>query len=240
MRDSDCQLHLPKKALETAKKVLEWSSDSDQNKITWEDFAARLVSTLNTCFDGVTDTKKFRKRRERMWCHYHKARSSLLFRECWVEFFDMAGCEAMPVFYQFVTDSLFEQLIKLRYPIVVESTDKEVNLNFEEQSAVCYMAGYTIRSLLNKFKRLQSKQNDEPKECLQEVIEDADVSMHESTKWTKSVDRERLIHISDPLFCVFAEIVLWSNLSQEPQDLSEVVELIVNDEKVLFHGRSQQ
>ena len=112
----------------------------------------------------------------------------------------------MPVFYQFVTYSLFEQLIKLRYPIVVESTDKEVNLSFEEQNVVCYAAGYTIRSLLNKLKRLQSKQNDEPKECLQEVIED--VSMHESTKWTKSVDRGRLIHISDPLFCVFAEIVL--------------------------------
>ena len=26
-----------KKALETAEMVLEWSSDSDQNKITWED-----------------------------------------------------------------------------------------------------------------------------------------------------------------------------------------------------------
>lgn len=105
-------------------------------------------------------------------------------------------------FYQFVTDSLFEQLIKLRHPIIVKYTDKKVNLSFEEQSTVRYTAGYTIRSLSNKLK-------DEPKECLQERIEDADVSMHESTKWTKSVDRFTLV-----IKC-FAEteIVLGRNLN---------------------------
>ena len=53
----------------------------------------------------------------------------------------------------FVTDSLFKQLIKLRYLIIVESTDKEVDLSFEEQccmlrSMICYQV---------KLKRSQSK-----------------------------------------------------------------------------------
>lgn len=81
-----------------------------------------------------TDLKRIKK--QRMWEHYHKMRSSQSFRESWITFLKALGCEAIPVFYQFVTDS---QLIKLRYRVAsVQLADDEVSLDFEESSAVQY------------------------------------------------------------------------------------------------------
>ena len=73
-------------------------------------------------------------------------------------------------------------------------------------------------------------------------MEDTDESVHESAKWTQAIDRGRLIHISDTLFSVFAEIELdlQRNLGQNSPDLSEVVECVIIDEKVLLNGQLQQ
>ena len=79
---------------------------------------------------------KFQKQRERIWGRYHKLRSSDSYRATLSKFLEALGCEAIAVFYQFVTDSLLEQLIKLRYPIMVESIDDEASLDFEECSAI--------------------------------------------------------------------------------------------------------
>ena len=48
----------------------------------------------------------------------------------------MVDCESLPVFYQFVTNTLMEELVKLRYLIfgaVDDSDDEEVTLDYEEE-----------------------------------------------------------------------------------------------------------
>lgn len=228
---------MSKKAVETAEKVLEWNSESAGSKQACEDFSYNIVSMLNGCFEDVTDIAKFQKQREKMWYQYHQIRSSTSFIECWTNFLELSSCEAAPVFYQYVTDSLMDQLIKLRYPIASNpASEEELHLTYEEQSAVRYAAGYTVRSLLKKAKRAKCKQKQDIMKCLEEIIEEEIMSEHESVKWTKAVDRGKLIHVNDILFSFFSEmeLVLRNSLRQNSRDLSQVVELIVNDEKVLF------
>ena len=225
-----------KAAQQAAEKVLEWSADRE-NKTTWKLFSDNLVTTLSTCFEDHVIVGKFQKQRERMWERYHKLRSSDSYRATWSKFLEALGCEAIAVFYQFVTDSLLEQLIKLRYPIMVESTDDEASLDFEECSAIRYAAGYVLRSLTKKLSRSKNKQ--ELINCVQEMAEGADESTDSSTEWVRAVDRGGLIHVNDSTYNVFAEIelVVRKHLKRKrarDQDLHGLVDLIVSDEKVLF------
>ena len=134
-----------------------------------------------------------------------------------------------------------QQLIKLHYPIMVQSTDDEVGIDYEERCTICYSAGSIIRP------RISNKENSQIDEyskkeivtCLQEMTDGADESEHDSTEWIKAVDRGGLIHINDVTFSVFMEIEmvvrrqLESKRAQD-QDLNGLVGVIVNDEKVLF------
>ncbi len=60
--------------------------------------------------------------------------------------------------------------------------------------------------------------------------------MHDSTDWTKAVDRGKLIHVDDNTFSLFAEmeLILRKNLKSCKKNLSEVGDIIVKDENMLF------
>ena len=152
------------------------------------------MAGVSACFDDHTDLKRMKKQREVMWERYHKMRSSQSFRDGWFAFLKTVGCVAVPAFYQFVTDSLMEQLIKLNYPVmeVQVATDDDISLDKEERNTVRYTAGYMVRSLLKKVKRSKLKQKDELRKCLEEMVESEEESnTHDSTKWTKAIDRVR-------------------------------------------------
>ena len=151
-----------KTAVKTA-ETLVWNGVSSDNKATWDGFAKELLASLNNCFVDVTDLKRFKKQRERMWANFHQVRISHSFRDSWIKFLKITDCEAVPVFYQFVTNALMEQIVKLRYPVLFSSDidEDEVTLDYEERCAVRYTAGYTIWSLLKKVKCSRNKQKEE-------------------------------------------------------------------------------
>ena len=138
--------------------------------------------------------------------------------------------------YQFVTDFVMEQLIKIQYPVhVLQSTDSEVSIDYEERNTIRYTAG---RSLMKKVDKSKSKNKEELKKCLQDMIEDSP-SAHHSADWTSAVDRGGLIHVGDITYSVFAEIelVIRQYLSGKPArdvHLPSAVDVIINDENVLF------
>ena len=65
--------------------------------------------------------------------------------------------KAHPAFYQYVTQELFTKIIEEAFPVTPSSSactasvrSKRYNgrsLNYVEQNAVCYVAGYTCRKL---------------------------------------------------------------------------------------------
>ena len=225
-------------ARKTAETILEWSSD---NKLAWKNFSEKIVAALSNCFQDHVQLGRIGKQREKMWAKYHQVRSSL-FQNTWITFLESAGCDtACPVFYQFVTGSVMEQLIKLRYPIVaLGSSDDEVILDDQECKVVRYTAGYTIRALLKKVGRSANvKQKDELKKCLQEMAEEADNSEHHSADWTRIMDRGKLIHVDDIVYSVFAEMELvirqyLKGKKARDVQLHSTIDLILKDEDVLF------
>ena len=55
-----------------------------------------------------------------MWEHYYKLRSCEDFVIRWAQFLQVSvGTKACPIFYQFVTDSIMEVLIKEHFPLEV-------------------------------------------------------------------------------------------------------------------------
>ncbi len=169
---------LSKKALQIAEKLIEWRPDNEE---TWNIFTKKLVVSLNDCFERGIDLKKFKKQRERMWRRYYHVRNSALFRESWTTFLQITGCEAVPLFYQFITDHIIKTLVKLHFPLTdrfIEET--EICLDFEERSALRYTIGYTIQSLLKKTKQSsQSYQTEEITKCLEELVDTSDTSVDE-------------------------------------------------------------
>ena len=76
-----------------AETLLEWSSD---NKATWGGFAKELLASLNNCFADVTDLKRFKKQKEKMWANFHQVRISRhSFRDSWIKFLKITDCEVI-------------------------------------------------------------------------------------------------------------------------------------------------
>ena len=91
----------------------------------------------------------------RMWGCYRRLRTADTFIHDWQRFITQSvGTKAFPAFYQYVTQHIFEKLIKLEYS--VEDYDQESEshlcpLTNEEQCTLCYVAGYTICKVYEKM-----------------------------------------------------------------------------------------
>ena len=73
-------------------------------------------------------------------------RSSPSFKQKWLNVLQMIpGCKSSPIFYLYLTDNIFQQLIKIKFPTdatVQPANQCSVDLTFEEASGLCYAAGY--------------------------------------------------------------------------------------------------
>ena len=90
-----------------------------------------------------------------MWGCYHRVRTADRFIHDWLAFIAQSvGTKAISALYQYVTQHVFEKLIKIEYPVEVCDQDSESHLrplNNEEQCALRYVAGYTIRMVYLKM-----------------------------------------------------------------------------------------
>ena len=98
------------RARELARAQIEWSS-RPESKPDSESFSAELVGSLQEC---CAPYHSVRLQRERMWENFFKFRCLEKFKEDWALFithFDSSG-DSCPTFYQFVTDTVLEDIIK--------------------------------------------------------------------------------------------------------------------------------
>ena len=86
-----------------------------------------------------------------MWECYYKLRSSKEFETRWAKFLQASvGNEACPIFYQFVTDSIMEVLIKEHFSIEMSCSEQKIaSLDYEEVNPLRYTVGrkYAKRNL---------------------------------------------------------------------------------------------
>ncbi len=75
-----------------------------------------------------------------MWESYHKlrcssARCSSAFKLLWSDFLVYVGCEAEPIFFQHLTDTMMDMLIRTEFSLTIHE-----GLDLEEKYALRYAA----------------------------------------------------------------------------------------------------
>ena len=81
--------------------------EQPQNQQVASDLAQKLITSLSECLiaEGSQSEKL---RRERMWGHYHKCRTSDTFKQNWETFLETATSRpSCPIMYQYLTDVQF-------------------------------------------------------------------------------------------------------------------------------------
>ena len=138
-----------------------------------------------------------------MWECYYKLHSSKEFVTRWAQFLQASvGTEACLIFYQFVTDTIMEVLIKEHFPLEVTCSEQKLaSLRYEEVNTLRYTAGYVIWALRWKIEQSAHPLMKELILCLVEM-EQNEGAEHESEGWTNAMDRGELKHLSDMTYVV--------------------------------------
>ncbi len=115
-------------------------------------FACELITQLQGCFKPHWI---YQRRRELMWEHLFKMRSSAAFKAKWSDFLSKSiNVDPWLIFYQSIVDSAFNALIKRHFQFDwSEDQSQEVSLDCEEKNTLRYTAGYITRALVRKLKR---------------------------------------------------------------------------------------
>ena len=72
-----------------------------------------------------------------MWENYHKLRVSAPLKEMWATLLQQSITrEPCPIFYQFVTNTIMEELIKTHFALEEVQTEQEAFLDCEELKAL--------------------------------------------------------------------------------------------------------
>ena len=88
--------------------------------------------------------------KERLWRKFQNLTSSDDFTSKWNNFLSQVDLNDEPLFYQILTDEIFDQLLKKRLTVLQgdsDCTEDCAELTFEEENAVRYVGGYVVRKL---------------------------------------------------------------------------------------------
>ena len=148
-------------ALKAAESFLKWEAE---NKSTFETFALETAKVLRACIHS--GGKSHQAIRERTWAKYYKLRTSEAYNTTWKRLLDAIGCNSTPLLWQYVSDKLFDHLLKEKFaiPEVHQGTVKS-KFTYEEANAVRYTAGYVCRSVRTKLNKRSSQQFKELTHC---------------------------------------------------------------------------
>lgn len=178
--------------------------------------------------------------REKLWVNYYKEISSNEFTSKWNDFCGKIKVTVMPLFYQHITDEIFEYLLKdefdLNGPIGIEE-NQTPPLTFEEENAVHFVGGYLLRVIK------EDPKNPNILPLVLKLINTEKDYVGSSQEWLKSIDRGGLIDTTDEAFQCFYSIELvirrYFN-SSRTRDMvdgftEEVNKAVLQDDDVLFN-----
>ena len=170
-----------------------------------KEFAKWLYAKLSDIFSAARSDKQVNQ--DTLWKKFYTFRSSEEFNSKWRSFLVKLCLDPDPLFYQHVTQELFETIIGKKLAIKeVVSTQSTEGLTIEEENVVRYIGGYVIRMVK---KNLHLPDDKEIMDILNLLVHSSAQSLtHSSQQWTESLDRGGLISISDKAFECFCAIEL--------------------------------
>ena len=133
-----------------ADRLYKWIESNEEEAML---FVSKLFKDIRQCCThGKAVTCHTFK--EKMWEKYHKLCSSEDFREKWTKFLEATIGIHSVLFYQFSTKCIFEEIIKIQFPIESAPVSLPVaKLDYEESNALWYCAGYILRSVKKKLSK---------------------------------------------------------------------------------------
>ena len=203
-------------ALEIAGRLGSWCKDT-KNTEAMTTFVGKLFQVFDKCIQCSTRKLTHTKLMEKIWGAYYDECSQQSFRESWMEFLknSVEHDRDSPIFYNFMTDTLFRSAIKQYFEIEESSQDtgqQADELTYDEKNIVRYVAGALYRAVQDKVRRSchPTPMKKELLLCLEELLEGYDEEYDDSTDWTKLVDRGGLNHVSNTTFALLSamEIVV--------------------------------
>ena len=117
MKDDGFKLPTPEAedALECATSLLEWCGAGPANRARMSSFCDKLVGHLKRCFpEGFTNKPEDRGEMWRNFISFRISRDRFLL---WNDFLMRSVWKGGPVLFQYITNFMFKELAKLKYPI---------------------------------------------------------------------------------------------------------------------------
>ena len=124
--------------------------DLQEVHATFEDWVMELFSKI---IDDIKSGGTIN--REKLWRKFHSSRNDKDFKSKWMEYLiHLKITDATPLFYQNVSQELFETLISQKCLINDHgiSTENIQHMTLDEENAVWYLAGFVIRAVKDKLK----------------------------------------------------------------------------------------
>ena len=197
-----------KEALDVGKQLVTWCGNK-RNRRHFHAFSKWLVRALNRCVEG-SSSRNWRLRMERTWGLYIELRTSKPFLSEWEKFFRTAvGSKALPTHFQYVSDVIFEELLKEEYKLTKTGDTGPAPLTFIEENALRYVAGYVCRSVHSKIKKNKAKSEAAVKfkeralDFIMSMCGDEEDEQRGTETWTNAIDRGGLWHVSDDVYMTF-------------------------------------
>lgn len=173
---------------------------------------------------------------------YHELRTSDSFKEEWSRFLHESGrLQLCACFVQFVTNTLFKQLIEEEFPLNSTANSKvhPALMTFEEKNALRYVAGYVCRTLRKRLESSRMPDKDDMIFALMELSGD-EMNDQETEAWTDLIDRGGLWHISDETYMIFLimeECIrkhMTLSIASKVKGGKELTNILLKNEDVLF------
>lgn len=221
-----------KSILQAATSLNVWCKDV-RHALALKLFSKSIIGDLDSCLH-----EKIYK----MWALFHECRTSSAYRLKWASFLKVTIDDYPALFYQYMTDSLFKILLRHKHMVYLTTTSTACPpLTFEEQNALRYVAGFVIRSVLQKYKN-ESAEASEETLFLYHLGGDDDDASGGTEDWVNLLDRGGLWHVNNSTYSLFLDIeqLLRQHLQNTPlQCYNSTVELNLSDkvckcEDVLF------
>ena len=237
-----------KVAMQQAESLIEISRDTT-HLTNFDDFAADLISTLETTFSRSKGrTSSFVVARQRLWTEFHSVRSSVLV-DVWNKFLKSVGVTRLdPLIQQYINQKLYEDIVKSHYATQPRISTRKSSLLPDEENIIRYASGYVPMVLMKRHEKNVSKKSVAFIECLGNMAVNGEDStlLEYTTQWVSKVNRGGLFEINDMAYLLFREIennlrdkltyqLHPSSALSELDKKEQLVSTALNDDNVQFY-----
>ena len=165
-------------------------------------FAGWLIEKLESIVDKSFTQATSSVNKEKLWTEFYQLQTSVLFREKWKSYLCLLKLPQKVIFFQSYTSILFDNIIKMKFPVDKASEARAQPSSYEEENAIRYVGGYVVAALKKRSTDMELLAGlDHLIEKDQEKIRSS-----ESAVWVKAIDRGGLTYISEEAQEVFLSI----------------------------------